>query len=78
MHPGGINIPFADGSSHFLESSVSPIPWRAMAKLRFFSGLTAEEAAPMVGLSLRTAHRLWTFARAWLRRNRERSADPEP
>ena len=49
-----------------------------LVKLRFFSGLTAEEAAPMVGLSARTARRLWAFARAWLRRDRERAADQEP
>lgn len=45
-----------------------------LVKLRFFSGLTAEEAAPMLGLSERTARRLWTFARAWLRRDMERAA----
>jgi RNA polymerase sigma factor (TIGR02999 family) len=49
----------------------------ALVKLRFFSGLTAEQAAPMVGLSARSARRLWAFARAWLRRDMERSADPE-
>ena len=49
-----------------------------LVKLRFFSGLSAEEAAPMVGLSPRSARRLWAFARAWLRRDMERSADPEP
>ena len=47
-----------------------------LVKLRFFSGLSAEEAAPMVGLSPRTARRLWAFARAWLRREMERLADP--
>ena len=46
-----------------------------LVKLRFFSGLTAEEAAPLVGLSPRSARRLWAFARAWLRRDIERSAD---
>src|SRR6266581_3529746 len=30
-----------------------------LVKLRFFSGLTEEEAAPMLGLSPRTARRLW-------------------
>jgi RNA polymerase sigma factor (TIGR02999 family) len=49
-----------------------------LVKLRFFSGLTAEEAAPMVGLAPRSARRLWAFARAWLRRDRERAADQEP
>jgi RNA polymerase sigma factor (TIGR02999 family) len=49
-----------------------------LVKLRFFSGLTVEEAAPMLGLSPRTARRLWVFARAWLRRDMERSADCAP
>ena len=46
-----------------------------VVKLRFFSGLTIEETAPVVGLSLRTTRRLWVFARAWLRREMERLAD---
>jgi RNA polymerase sigma factor (TIGR02999 family) len=47
-----------------------------LVKLRFFSGLTADQAAPIVGVSPRTARRLWVFARAWLRREMERQADP--
>jgi len=46
-----------------------------LVQLRFFSGLTIEDAAPVVGLSPRTARRLWVFARAWLRRDMERSVD---
>ena len=30
-HPGGANMLFADGSVHFLKSSINPTPWRAMA-----------------------------------------------
>jgi RNA polymerase sigma factor (TIGR02999 family) len=45
-----------------------------LVKLRFFSGLTVDEAAPLLGLSPRSAGRLWVFARAWLRRDMERSA----
>ncbi len=37
-----------------------------LVKLRFFAGLTADEAAAALGTSLRTAHRYWAFARAWL------------
>jgi RNA polymerase sigma factor (TIGR02999 family) len=39
-----------------------------LVQLRFFSGLTVEEAAPILDISPRTARRLWVFARAWLRR----------
>jgi RNA polymerase sigma factor (TIGR02999 family) len=49
-----------------------------LVKLRFFSGLTTEEAAPVLGLSERTARRLWVFARAWLRRDMERAAGEIP
>src|SRR5438046_6819083 len=49
-----------------------------LVKLRFFSGVTVEEAAPMLGLSPRSARRLWAFARAWLRRDMERASDPGP
>lgn len=37
-----------------------------LVKLRFFVGLTLEEAADVLGISLATAKRQWTFARAWL------------
>jgi DNA-directed RNA polymerase specialized sigma24 family protein len=43
-----------------------------LVELRFFSGLTVDEAATMLDLSPRTARRLWVFARAWLRRDMER------
>jgi len=39
-----------------------------LVKLRYFVGMTMEEAAAALGLSLRTAERLWTYSRAWLRR----------
>jgi RNA polymerase sigma factor (TIGR02999 family) len=37
-----------------------------LVKLRFFAGLTQEEAAAALGLARRTADRRWAFARAWL------------
>jgi RNA polymerase sigma factor (TIGR02999 family) len=37
-----------------------------VVKLRYFAGLTAEQAASALGISLRTANRHWTYARAWL------------
>jgi RNA polymerase sigma factor (TIGR02999 family) len=42
-------------------------------KLRFFAGLTLEDIASLLSLSPRSARRLWAFARAWLRRDMERS-----
>lgn len=37
-----------------------------VVKLRFFAGLTNEEAGQVLGVTGRTAKRYWTFARAWL------------
>lgn len=45
-----------------------------LVKLRFFSGLTVDDAATMLELSPRTARRLWVFARAWLRREMEQAS----
>lgn len=36
--------------------------------LRYFAGMTMEEAALGIGVSVRTAERMWTYGRAWLRR----------
>ena len=38
-----------------------------LVKLRFFGGLTAAEAADVLGLSHNTADEYWAYARAWLR-----------
>jgi RNA polymerase sigma factor (sigma-70 family) len=37
-----------------------------LVKLRYFAGLTMEEAAAALGISPATAHRYWNYARAWL------------
>jgi len=39
-----------------------------LVKLRYFVGLSMAEAANALGLPLRSAERLWTFAKAWLRK----------
>jgi RNA polymerase sigma factor (TIGR02999 family) len=37
-----------------------------LIKLRYFAGLTLDQAAEALGISRATAARHWTFARAWL------------
>jgi len=37
-----------------------------LVKLRFFAGLTIEEAARVLGVSAPTAKRHWAYSRAWL------------
>jgi RNA polymerase sigma factor (TIGR02999 family) len=42
-----------------------------LVNLRFFAGLTMDQTASVVGVSSRTARRLWVYAQAWLRREIE-------
>jgi RNA polymerase sigma factor (TIGR02999 family) len=37
-----------------------------LVKLRYFAGLTIEQAAKILGISRATADRYWSYARAWL------------
>jgi RNA polymerase sigma factor (TIGR02999 family) len=39
-----------------------------LVKLRYFVGMTMEEAATALGLAKRTAENVWTYARVWLHR----------
>jgi RNA polymerase sigma factor (TIGR02999 family) len=38
-----------------------------LVKLRFFAGLTAEQTAAALGVSISTAEKDWAYARSWLR-----------
>jgi RNA polymerase sigma factor (TIGR02999 family) len=46
-----------------------------VVKLRYFAGLTADQAAAALGISPSTADRNWSYARAWLRRAMSPAAD---
>jgi DNA-directed RNA polymerase specialized sigma24 family protein len=37
-----------------------------LVKLRYFGGLTTQEAANILGISTATAERFWAYARVWL------------
>jgi RNA polymerase sigma factor (TIGR02999 family) len=41
-------------------------PAAELVQLRFFAGLTQQQAADLLGMSRRTADRTWAYARAWL------------
>jgi len=45
-----------------------------LVKLRYFAGLTIPEAAATLGMSPRSADRLWAYARAWFHRELSRAA----
>jgi DNA-directed RNA polymerase specialized sigma24 family protein len=46
-------------------STVQP-EWCTVVELKFFLGLTDDEAAEAMGLRLRTMQRMWRDARQWL------------
>ena len=47
-----------------------------MVELRFFSGLSVEETAEILGVSPRTVDRQWQTAKAWLHREMSRGEAP--
>jgi len=52
-----------------LQALASEDPRKArVVELRFFGGLSIEETAEALGISARTVHADWVFARAWLYR----------
>lgn len=44
----------------------------ALVQQWFFAGLTVEQAAEVLGIAARTAHRDWLYARAWLANEMDR------
>jgi RNA polymerase sigma factor (TIGR02999 family) len=53
--------------SEALERLAATEPQAAeVVKLRYFAGLTIEESAEALGISVRTANRHWSYAKAWL------------
>ncbi|MFZ5896989.1 MAG: ECF-type sigma factor [Myxococcota bacterium] len=72
----GLELPESDPSSDVLAIDLA---LQALARederkaqvveLRFFGGLSVEETAEVLGVSVRTVHNDWAFARAWLYRN---------
>ncbi len=48
-----------------------------LVKLRYFAGLTLDEAAAALGISTATADRHWRYARAWLARRLRGEATAE-
>ena len=62
-----------------LEKLAAKHPEKAeLVKLRYFAGLTGDEAAAVLGISPATADRYWTYARAWLVRELSPDAGNEP
>lgn len=47
-----------------------------LVELKYFGGMTLDEAAVALGISSRTAHRYWTYAKAWLHDSLENPSSP--
>lgn len=47
-----------------------------LVKLRYFTGLTVEQAGEVLGISRATADRYWRFARAWLYSETSKGDEP--
>jgi RNA polymerase sigma factor (TIGR02999 family) len=73
LHPDIAEAPLPDDDLLALDAALTKLveldPLKArLVELRYFAGLTSDQAAQILGISPSTADRHWVFARAWLRR----------
>ena len=61
----------------FLAPSPEPGSLGRLVQLRFFAGLSTADAAAALRISVATAERWWTFARAWLYRELQGGGEAE-
>ena len=69
--PGDVTAPLPDDQVLALHEALDKLagedPLKAqLVELRYFGGLTGDQAADVLGISPSTADRHWAFARAWL------------
>jgi RNA polymerase sigma factor (TIGR02999 family) len=62
----GVDLLALDAALHRLAAH-DPLKAR-LVELRYFAGLTGDQAAAVLGLSASSADRQWVYTRAWLRR----------
>jgi RNA polymerase sigma factor (TIGR02999 family) len=73
LHPDLVAVPTANEALLALDAAlaklagVDPVKAR-LVELRYFAGLTGDQAAEVLGISPKTGDRYWVYARAWLRR----------
>jgi RNA polymerase sigma factor (TIGR02999 family) len=71
LDEGAIAVPEIDGDLIELDAALEKLAAKdhrkaELVKLRYFAGLTIEQAADALDVSTTTAQRDWTYARAWL------------
>jgi RNA polymerase sigma factor (TIGR02999 family) len=81
LDPDLIAAPEADEELLSLDAALEKLalvhPLKArLVELRYFAGLTGDQAAKILDISPSTADRHWIFARAWLRREIRGNSDP--
>jgi RNA polymerase sigma factor (TIGR02999 family) len=79
LHPDLVAAPEPDEELLALDEALAKLaerdPLKArLVELRYFAGLTGEQAAEILGISTSTADRHWVYSRAWLRREVQRRA----
>jgi RNA polymerase sigma factor (TIGR02999 family) len=80
LHPDLVAVPERDEDILALDAALAklathhPLKTR-LVELRFFAGLTGDEAAQALGLSPSTADRDWVFARAFLQREMKKGSN---
>jgi RNA polymerase sigma factor (TIGR02999 family) len=65
--PAGVDLLDLDAALEALQKI--DIEQSRIVELRFFGGLSMEEAARALGISMSTANREWTIAKTWIRRH---------
>jgi RNA polymerase sigma factor (TIGR02999 family) len=64
---GTVRLDFAISVDRLLDELQEEQPeWCQLVELKYFLGLTDEEAAELLGVKLRTMQRMWREARQWL------------
>jgi RNA polymerase sigma factor (TIGR02999 family) len=82
LHPDLVAVPEPDEELLALDEALTKFaerdPLKAqLVELRYFAGLTGDQAAEILGISPSMADRHWVYARAWLRREVRGNVDVE-
>jgi DNA-directed RNA polymerase specialized sigma24 family protein len=66
LFTAALGLPASERAAYLEEACADDPQMAELTKLRYFVGLTFEEAAEVLGVSVTTAKRYWAYARAFL------------